>query len=48
MSEDLLPDGTNIIQTAIEFADTSMNDYKIISSTFPAGMDATTMGYQKQ
>jgi parallel beta-helix repeat protein len=48
MSEDLLPEGTNIIQTTIEFADTAMNDYKIVSSTFPAGMDATTMGYQKQ
>ncbi|MFT6781276.1 MAG: parallel beta-helix repeat protein [Saprospiraceae bacterium] len=48
MSEDLLPDGTNIIQTTVEFADTAMNDYRIVSSTFPTGMDATTMGYQKQ
>ncbi len=48
MSDDPLPNGTNIVQTTIEFADTSMNDYKIISSTFPTGMDATTMGYQKQ
>lgn len=48
MSDDLLPDGANIIQTTVEFADSAMNDYKIVSSTFPTGMNATTMGYQKQ
>jgi len=48
MSEDDLPSGTNIMKAAVEFADTSMNDYRIISNEFPAGMNATTMGYQKQ
>ena len=48
MSDDLLPDGANIIQTTVEFADSAMNDCKIVSSTFPTGMNATTMGYQKQ
>ena len=48
MSEDELPDGTNIIQTEIEFADTASHDYTIVSATFPPGLDKNTMGYQKK
>ncbi len=45
MSDGDLHDGINIIKAPIEFADTANNDYTIISTDFPVGLDASTIGY---
>ncbi len=47
MSNEILENATNTIQTEVIFADSTQNDYRIISDEFPDGQDASTMGYQK-
>ena len=47
MSSEELKNAINTIQTNIFFADSTQNDYRIVSSDFPTGYDATTIGYQK-
>lgn len=47
VSDDTLPEGTNIVISQIEFQDPQNNDFTIISGTFPTGMTSETIGYQK-
>ena len=47
MSDEELPNGTNNVVTSIEFLDPSNFDYTITSGSFPLGLDASSIGYQK-
>lgn len=48
MSNGDLHDGTNIIKSEVQFADTTNHDYRIVSTEFPVGLDGKTIGYQKK
>lgn len=48
MGNDELLNGFNVIQADVEFADSSINDYRIVSQEFPIGMDLKSMGYQRR
>ncbi|MDF1696437.1 MAG: right-handed parallel beta-helix repeat-containing protein [Saprospiraceae bacterium] len=46
LSDESLPEGTNNLVGDIEFQDPTNNDFTIISNQFPAGLNATSIGYQ--
>lgn len=45
---DLASGGSNMLVTNIEFADSTQNDYKIVSTSFPSGKNQGSIGYQKR
>lgn len=47
MSNEELPNAINTIQTNVEFADSTQNDFRVVSTEFPNGQNKNTMGYQK-
>ena len=48
MSNTMLEELNGIYIAEIRFADSENNDFKIISTDFPEGENASTMGYQKE
>lgn len=47
MSDQAIENLENVFLTDIEFIETEVNDFTIISLNFPEGENASTMGYQK-
>jgi len=46
LSDEMLPEGTNNLVSNVEFQDVLNYDFTIISSSFPLGTTAETIGYQ--
>lgn len=46
LSDEMLPEGTNNLVADVEFQDPMNNDFTIISTSFPEGTNAETIGYQ--
>ena len=47
LSDEMLPEGTNNVVSAVAFNDPTNNDFTIISGVFPNGLNAASIGYQK-